>query len=100
MPIKHMARSLRMTPFAAVLGVLSFVCPPGPLPAAYAADQTVTAGSLTFVNKGLVAVGSLPSNLKDKYGETFGSGSGMTVERSSWRRTKTGYEGRFVLLPD
>jgi hypothetical protein len=38
--------------------------------------------------------------LKDKFGETFGSGSGMTVEQGSWRRTDQGYEGTIILLPD
>jgi len=55
---------------------------------------------LQFVDKGLVAVGRMPANQRDKFGETFGSGSGMSVDRSSWRRTATGYEGDFVLLPD
>ena len=65
---------------------------------ALAAETMV--GSLRFVDKGLVAVGRIPANQRDKFGETFGSGSGMSVERSSWRRTATGYRGNFVLLPD
>ena len=68
--------------------------------AARAADRIVTVGLQQFVDKGLVAVGRIPANQRDKFGETFGSGSGMSVDRSSWRRTATGYEGDFVLLPD
>ena len=60
----------------------------------------VAVGVQQFVDKGLVAVGRMPANQRDKFGETFGSGSGMSVDRSSWRRTATGYEGDFVLLPD
>lgn len=67
---------------------------------AEAADKAVTVGGQTFVNKGLVGVGRMPSNLKDKFGETFGSGSGMTVDAASWRRVGDGYEGTFYLLPD
>ena len=65
-----------------------------------AAERVVTVNSLQFVDKGLVAVGRIPANQRDKFGETFGSGSGMSVERSTWRRTATGYQGNFVLLPD
>ena len=46
-----------------------------PTPAAFAAE-TVTIGNLVFVNKALVGVGRVPSDLRDKFGETFGSGSG------------------------
>ncbi len=70
------------------------------LASAEAADRAVTIGGQTFVNKGLVGVGRMPATLRDKFGETFGSGSGMTVDPQSWRRTDTGYEGQFVLLPD
>ena len=34
-----------------------------------------------FVNKGLVGVGRLPADMKDKFGETLGSGSGMAVDQ-------------------
>jgi hypothetical protein len=65
-----------------------------------AADRQVTVGGHTFVSKGLVGVGRMPANLRDKFGETFGSGSGMTVDPASWRRVGDGYEGTFFLLPD
>ena len=38
-----------------------------------------------FVNKGLVGVGRLPAGMKDKFGETFGSGSGVAVDQNSWK---------------
>jgi hypothetical protein len=53
-----------------------------------------------FVNKGLVGVGRLPADLKDKFGETFGSGSGMAADLKSWNRTADGYSGIFYVLPD
>jgi hypothetical protein len=65
-----------------------------------AADRIVRIGDAQFMDKGLVAVGRLPANLRDKFDETCGSGSGMSVDRRSWRRTATGYQGNFVLLPD
>jgi len=67
---------------------------------AEAADRPATVGGQVFVNKGLVAVGRMPANLRDKFGETFGSGSGMTVDPTSWKRTEAGFEGNFILLPD
>jgi len=68
--------------------------------AAGALDPTLTVDGQTFVNQGLVAVGRLPANLRDKFGETFGSSSGMAIDPSSWHRTATGYEGTLLLLPD
>src|SRR6516165_9070023 len=41
-----------------------------PVPAARCAE-TVTIGNLVFVNKALVGVGRLPSDLRDKFAETF-----------------------------
>src|SRR3954451_4027696 len=50
--------------------------------------------------KGLVAVGRIPAALRDKFGETFGSGSGMSIDRSTWKRVGDAYEGEIYLLPD
>jgi hypothetical protein len=62
--------------------------------------DTVTVGGLSYVNKGLVGVGRLPADLRDKFGETFGSGSGLAVDAKSWTRTPSGYQGTFYVLPD
>src|SRR5215471_7402541 len=62
--------------------------------------ETVIVGDLTFVNKALVGVGRLPSDLRDKFGETFGSGSAIAVDPKSWARTPAGYQGTFYMLPD
>src|SRR6266540_1620567 len=68
-------------------------------PAARGAEIVVI-GDLTFVNKALVGVGRLPSDLRDKFGETFGSGSAIAVDPKSWVRTPAGYQGTFYMLPD
>jgi hypothetical protein len=65
-----------------------------------AAADTVTAGGLTFVNKGLVGVGRLPADLRDKFGETFGSGSGLVADPKTWSRAADGYHGTLYMLPD
>lgn len=80
----------------ACLGLLLAIDPSS----AAAADASVSVDGLTFVNQGLVAVGRLPANLRDKFGETYGSSSGMAVDPATWHRTATGYEGTFLLLPD
>jgi hypothetical protein len=42
----------------------------------------------------------LPADLRDKFGETFGSGSGLAVDPTTWTRTPVGYQGTFYMLPD
>jgi hypothetical protein len=53
-----------------------------------------------IANHGLVAMGRLPASLRDKFGETFGSSSGMTLVPSSWKKSGDGYEGTILVLPD
>ncbi|MER9582280.1 esterase-like activity of phytase family protein [Mesorhizobium sp. M0276] len=62
------------------------------------ADSTATIGGL--VNKGLVGVGRIPAAQRDKFGETFGSGSGMSIDTTSWTRDAGRYKGSLWLLPD
>jgi hypothetical protein len=57
-------------------------------------------GDLGLVSKGLVAVGRLPADLRDKFGETFGSGSGLAADPKSWTRGADGYSGTLYMLPD
>jgi hypothetical protein len=84
------------TPLAAVaLALFAFLLVP-----AAAADETVTVGKLTFVNHGLVGVGRIPADQRDKFGETFGSGSGLAADVKSWHREADGYHGTLYLLPD
>jgi hypothetical protein len=65
-----------------------------------AGQQAVTIGRDTYVNHGLVAVGRIPASLRDQYGETFGSGSGLAVDAASWSRSADGLAGTIFLLPD
>jgi len=65
------------------------------------AESSVAVGGTTLVNKGRVAVGRIPANQRDKFGETFGSGSGMSIDAKSWTRNADGtYKGSLWLLPD
>ncbi|MGE5538458.1 MAG: esterase-like activity of phytase family protein [Gemmatimonas sp.] len=69
-----------------------------PLWPAEAADQGPDIRGI--VSHGLVGVGRIAASQRDKFGETFGSGSGMAVDRSAWRRDGDGYSGTIWLLPD
>jgi hypothetical protein len=62
-----------------------------------AADEP---GDPGLVSHGLVGVGRIPADLRDKFGETLGSGSALAFDPNSWKRTADGYEGVFYLLPD
>ena len=64
------------------------------------AENTVTAGGFTLVNHGLVGVGRIKADQRDKFRETFGSGSGMAIDPKSWTRTGDRYRGTLYLLPD
>ena len=64
------------------------------------AAETITAGGLAYINHGLAGVGRIPAVTRDKFGETFGSGSGLAVDVSSWQRSGAGYRGTFYMLPD
>src|SRR5690348_14878064 len=63
--------------------------------------QSVTFEGAAFVNKGLVGVGRVPAEAKDKLGDTLGGiGSGMVADVSSWKRDGDKYTGVFYMLPD
>jgi hypothetical protein len=82
-----------LTSFAAVL-IIGMALSQSASPAA---AQSAPSG---FVNKGLVGVGRLPADMKDKFGETLGSGSGLAADMKSWTKTADGYRGIFYVLPD
>jgi hypothetical protein len=71
-------------------------------PAAVAAEaQSVAFDGVTFVNKGLVGVGRIPADAKDKLGDTLGGiGSGMVADIASWKREGDTYSGVLYMLPD
>ena len=81
--------------FIAVVALIAAIgCP------AIAVAQSVTASDRGFVSKGLVAVGRLPTDLRDKFGETAINASGMAVDPGSWQRVGERYRGTIFLLPD
>ena len=79
---------------AAVALLAAIGCP------AIALAEPATASDRGFVSKALVAVGRLPADLRDKFGETAINASGMAVDSKSWQRVGDGYRGMIFLLPD
>lgn len=86
-------RSLRLFRYGLLLTLATGALTPG------FAQQPAAPGGAP-VSHGLVGVGRLPANLRDKLGETFGSGSSMAFDLSSWRRQGDSYTGTLYLLPD
>ncbi|TGV67633.1 hypothetical protein EN792_066335, partial [Mesorhizobium sp. M00.F.Ca.ET.149.01.1.1] len=68
--------------------------------ALFTAMTPALADGVAYVNKGLVGIGRIPAGQKDKFGETFGSGSGMAIDTKGWSRDGAGYKGSLWLLPD
>ncbi|ANB14804.1 hypothetical protein AWJ20_2415 [Sugiyamaella lignohabitans] len=64
--------------------------------------NTVTVGSTTFTNHGLVGAGSLPSNARDQFGDTIGGiGSAIAFDQSSFTLNADGtYSGVLYTQPD
>jgi hypothetical protein len=58
------------------------------------------ADGVAYINKGMVGVGRIPAAQRDKFGETFGSGSGMAIDTSGWTHDAGTYKGSLWLLPD
>ena len=95
-----MSMRLRVSSLGRCLRVIAVAAMIAWLPASgIRGDDSVTIG-LTFVNKGLVGVGRLPADLRDQFGENFGSGSGLAIDTKSWVLTPDGYQGTFYMLPD
>ncbi|KAG9052526.1 hypothetical protein FS842_009723 [Serendipita sp. 407] len=65
-------------------------------------STSITVGGHTFVNKGLVAFGLIPTEAKDSYGETLGGfGSSIAIQRGTFKARNDGtFTGKFVVLPD
>lgn len=64
------------------------------------AAQSVSFQGSTFVNQGLQGVGRISAAQRDRFGETFGSLSAMTLDLRTWRRSGDSYTGTLYGLPD
>lgn len=55
-----------------------------------------------YIYRGLAGYGLLPSDGRDKFGDTLGGiGSSIALDRKAWKKTRRGsYEGILYGLPD
>ena len=68
---------------------------------AVGAVKTVSFNGASYLNKGLVGVGTYASGNIDGLGDTLGSFSSFKVDVSSWRKNADGsYAGSLYTLPD
>lgn len=64
------------------------------------AQANVTVGNTIYQVRGLVGVGRMDAGLRDSFGETFGSVSGLWADVASWSRSGNTYSGSFLTTPD
>jgi hypothetical protein len=57
------------------------------------AGDSITFGGRAYATKGLVGVGRLAADLRDKFGETFGFGSGLAPDPKTWSLAAGAYRG-------
>jgi hypothetical protein len=68
---------------------------------AVGAVKTVSFNGASYLNKGLVGVGSFSSSAIDGLGDTLGSFSSFKVDTNTWRKNADGsYAGSLYTLPD
>jgi hypothetical protein len=92
------ARPRHLLPMAAAAFLSAAITASAP---AGASAQSVPFDGDSFVNKGLVAVARIPSDAKDKLGDTLGGiGSGMAPDLGSWTRDGNVYRGTLYMVPD
>ena len=78
-------------------GVLALALAWALLPVAAIAQSSSPAG---FINHGLIGIGRLPADLRDKFGETTVSSSSIAADPKMWRRDGDTYHGVIYQLPD
>ncbi|KDR70938.1 hypothetical protein GALMADRAFT_144404 [Galerina marginata CBS 339.88] len=73
-----------------------------PVASAAAAAVSVTVDGLTYVNKGLVGFGLIPSDFLESTGDTIGGiGSAIAIKRGTWTAHTDGtFSGTLVVHPD
>lgn len=71
-------------------------------PTSQAVVKQTTCDSKSFTYEALVGYGLIPSNARDKYGDTLGGyGSSIAIDRSSWKLVSAGsYTGTLWAIPD
>lgn len=65
------------------------------------AVNTTICNGKTYVYRELAGYGYIPSNARDKYGDTLGGfGSAIVMDKTTWRKDGKDYKGLLYALPD
>lgn len=65
------------------------------------AVNTTTCNGQTYIYEELAGYGYIPSNARDKTGDTIGGiGSSIAIDKSTWRKEGSSYKGVLYALPD
>jgi hypothetical protein len=69
--------------------------------AAAASVNQTTCNGKTYLYEELAGYGSVPSDFRDKFGDTLSMGSSLALDRSKWKKNGDGtYSGIVWGLPD
>lgn len=73
-----------------------------PTTRAASSPVSVSLNGVTYMNKGLVGFGLIPSNFRESTGDTLGGiGSGIDIKSGTWKQASAGtFTGTFVVTPD
>jgi hypothetical protein len=101
--MRTLTRSLLLAAAASIslsAGPITYTTPNLDL-TAVGAVKTVSFNGASYLNKGLVGVGSFSSSAIDGLGDTLGSFSSFKVDTNTWRKNADGsYAGSLYTLPD
>jgi len=65
------------------------------------AVNTTTCNGETYIYQQMAGYGYIPSNARDKYGDTIGGiGSSIAIDRNTWIKLGNTYKGLLYALPD
>ena len=97
---------IRLSPFLSLLALAAVCSAAVDLPSSIV-SQTECNGK-TYTYEGLAGYGFVPSNFRDKFGDTVSLGSSIALEKDSWKKKdrkknygkETYYTGTLWMLPD
>ncbi|KAJ9630501.1 hypothetical protein H2203_001023 [Taxawa tesnikishii (nom. ined.)] len=70
-------------------------------PASSSVVNQTTCNGQQYIYRELAGYGFIPSNARDKYGDTLGGiGSSIALDKSSWKKKGNAYTGTLWALPD
>ena len=90
-----------MPSFSIALASLAFSLTGAAVPTASVVNQTTCNGQ-TYTYQQLAGYGFIPSDARDKFGDTIGGiGSSLALDRNTWKKTNgSSYTGTLWTLPD